>query len=207
MVMERTVRELQGVACLELEDMQPKKQIIASRAFGTPVYSMQELAESIREYMGRAVRKLRLQGGQAGVVGAWIETNRFREQDAQYSPSASIKLAVSSDDIATLTHAAMALVRGIYRPGYRYVKSGVMLLDLTDKQTQQGDLFSAVIPAKDARREKLLGTMDRANARWGRNTLGIGSAGLQLRPAWAMQRGNLSPAFTTRWADLPVIRH
>jgi DNA polymerase V len=206
-VLERTVRELNGVACLDLEDMQPKKQIIASRAFGAPVYDQAELAESIREYMARAVRKLRLQGGAAGMVGAWVETNRFREQDAQYSPSATIPLAMPSDDIATLTAAAMQVLRAIYRPGFRYVKSGVMLLDLSDKTMQQGDLFASAMQPINPRRELLLATVDRANNRWGRQTIGLGSSGLQLSPAWAMQRSNLSPAYTTRWAELPVIRH
>ncbi len=206
-VLERTVRELNGVACLDLEDMQPKKQIIASRAFGAPVYSLVELAESIREYMARAVRKLRLQSGVAGMVGAWVETNRFREQDAQYSPSATIPLALPSDDIATLTAAAMQVLRGIYRPGFRYVKSGVMLLDLSDKSMHQGDLFAGDMPAINPRREQLLATLDRANSRWGRHTIGLGSSGIQARAAWAMQRGNLTPAYTTRWAELPVVRH
>ena len=129
-VMERTVRELRGEPCLGLDQPEPKQQIVASRSFGAPVYGVDELAESVREFMARAVRKLRLQGGVAGAVGVWIETNRFRPQDAQYYPSATVALPVHTDGVAALTYAAQRVLRTIYRRGYRYVKSGVMLLDL-----------------------------------------------------------------------------
>lgn len=205
-VMERTVRELQGVACLELEDVPPKKEIVASRSFGLPIYTLPELAEAIREYMARAVRKLRLQGSVAAGVGVWIETNRFREQDVQYCPSASVGVPLPSDDIAVLTQAAMAVLRHIFRPGIRYWKAGVMLMDLRDKAVCQGVLFGAPALEPDTRREALLGTLDRVNGRWGRGTIGVGSAGLQGSRRWAMQRGNLSPCYTTRWADLPRVR-
>lgn len=92
-VLQRTVRELQGVCCIELEHGTPnKQQIIASRSFGAPVYDIGELAESVRAYMTRAAEKLRRQNSVAGSVGVWIETNRFRTQDAQYYPSLTVNL-------------------------------------------------------------------------------------------------------------------
>ncbi|MGH8156624.1 MAG: Y-family DNA polymerase [Rhodanobacter sp.] len=205
-VMERTVRELQGVACMELDDVQPKQQIIASRAFGAPVFALDGLAESIREYVMRAVRKLRRQGSVAGAVGLWFETSRFRAQDAQYAPSATLTLPAPTDDIAAITQVAVAMLKQLYRPGYRYVKSGVMLLDLRDRNVQQGQLFDTGVLTVDARRETLLTTLDRANSRWGSGTIAIGSAGIKRPRAWTMQRGNLSPAFTTRWQELATVR-
>lgn len=95
-VLERTVRELQGVSCIDIETAPPpKQQIIASRSFGAQVFSLQELAEPIRMHMARAAEKLRRQGSAAGAVGVWIETNRFRAQDAQYSPSYTVAAASS----------------------------------------------------------------------------------------------------------------
>ncbi|TAM18644.1 MAG: Y-family DNA polymerase [Rhodanobacter sp.] len=205
-VLERTVRELQGVACIDLETApSPKQQIIASRSFGAPVYSLEELAEPVRMHVARAAEKLRRQGSAAGAVGVWIETNRFRAQDAQYSPSHTVPLPVATDDTATLTQWALAVLQRIYRPRHRYVKAGVMLMDLHPKGLAQGDLFDTTPPASDARRDTLMQTLDRVNAKWGRGTLGIASAGLQGDRAWSMQRGNLSPAYSTRWSDLRVI--
>jgi DNA polymerase V len=205
-VLERTARELDGVPCLELEEMQPKKEIVASRAFGAPVFNQGELAESICEYMARAVRKLRRQNGVARVVGVWIQTNPFRPQDPQYQPHASVQLPVPTDDIADLTIAALRIMRVIYKPGFRYVKTGVMLSDLTDKGTIQGDLFFDRAQPSENIRDRLLDTMDRANLRWGAGTIGIGSAGMQQPKRWAMQRSNLTPAYTTRWSELARAR-
>ncbi|WP_158756149.1 DUF4113 domain-containing protein [Dyella sp. S184] len=143
-------------------------------------------------------------GSAAGAVGVWIETNRFRAQDAQYSPSLTVPLPVATDDTAALTQWALAVLRRIYRP-YRFVKAGVMLMDLQPKGLAQGDLFDAAPPSSDARRDVLMQTLDRVNAKWGRGTLGIASAELQGDRAWSMQRGNLSPAYSTRWSDLRVI--
>ncbi|MGC1549089.1 MAG: DUF4113 domain-containing protein [Rhodanobacter sp.] len=111
-------------------------------------------------------------------------------------------LPAPSDDIAVLTQAAMVVLRSVFSPGYRYVKSGVMLMDLRNKGVQQGDLFGASAVAYDDRREALLSTLDHVNGRWGRGTIGIGSAGLQEKRPWAMQRGNMSASFTTKWSDL-----
>lgn len=205
-VMERTVRELQGVACLDLEDATPKQQILASRAFGAPVFALAGLGEALCEYVQRAVRKLRLQGSVAGTIGVWIETSRFRTQDAQYAPMATVDLPAPTDDIAVLTQLAGGILKRIYRPGFRYVKAGVMLMDLRDRTVQQGELFDTGMLVVDARRERLLDTLDRANGRWGRGTICVGSAGIQRPRAWAMQRGNLTLAYTTRWRELATVR-
>lgn len=205
-VLERTALELRGISCIDLEQAPPpRKQIIASRSFGAPVYTLQELAEPIRQYMGRAAEKLRDQGSVAGVVGVWIETNRFRKQDAQYSPSATITLPSSTDDTATLTQYAQRVLRSIFRDSYRYVKGGVMLLDIRDRSIEQGQLFAAHASGIDGR-EELMRTLDRVNAKWGRGTMGIGTAGLATARTWSMHRDMLSPCYTTRWSDLPVVK-
>lgn len=206
-VLERTVRELRGDACIDLEeDAPPKQQIIASRSFGAPVWTEAELAESLRAYMGRAAEKLRRQHGVAGRVGVWLETNRHRLQDAQYHPSATLPLAVPSDDTAVLTQAARTLLHHLFREGYRYVKAGVMLLELGERGVEQGQLFADAPPASNPARSALMATLDRVNAKWGKGTLGIGSAGLQQPRRWAMKRGTMTPAYTTRWSDLAIVR-
>lgn len=204
-VMERTVRELQGVSCLDLEEVKPKQQIIASRSFGAPVFALDGLVETIHAYVDRAVHKLRGQGGVAGAVGVWLETSRFRERDAQYAPTATITLPAPSDDVAVITQVAIVILKGIYKPGFRYAKSGVMLMDLRDRGVEQGQLFDTSLPVANERRERLLATMDRANAKWGRGALAIGAAGIRRTHAWEMQRGHVTPAYTIRWDELAKV--
>lgn len=202
-VLERTVSELRGIACVAWEN-QPsaKKQIIASRSFGGPLYTPEQLAEPVRFHMQRAAEKLRQQDSIAGSVGVFLETNRFRPQDAQYSPSRAIHLPVATDDTAALTSWATTLMRAIYKPGFRYVKAGVMLMDLRERGVVQGSLFNSISPERDLRRETLMGVLDRANGKWGRGTMGVGSAGVKNQSGWAMSRENLSPCYTTRWDEL-----
>nr|ESK42104.1 hypothetical protein F987_02125 [Acinetobacter gyllenbergii NIPH 230] len=59
-VMARTVNELQGVACIEIEDTPPsKKQIISSRSFGQRVTELNDLKEAIAMHAQDACKRLR----------------------------------------------------------------------------------------------------------------------------------------------------
>lgn len=206
-VLERTIRELQGEPCIAMEDAPaPKQQIIASRTFSAPVYTTDEMAESIREYMGRAATKLRAQHSVAGAVGIWIETNRFREHEEQHQASRTVALPMATDDTGALTAWSVALMRRAFKPGARYWKSGVMLLDIRPKGQEQLGLFDATPAPIEDRRSVLASTLDAVNRRWGAGTLGIGSAGLAGNRRWAMRRDMLSPRYTTCWEELPVAR-
>lgn len=204
-VLERTVRELRGLPCQDLESPEPKKQIISSRSFGVPIKDLAELAQPVQIHMTTAADKLRRQRSVAGAVGVWLETNRFRPQDPQYAPRASVRLPEPTDDTLRLIAAAQVLVRHIYRPGYRYAKSGVMLMDIGEKRVEQRTLFDGDADTS-AKRDRLMGVLDRASAKWGRGILGPGAAGLAGDRRWSMNRAHLSPCYTTRWSELVRVR-
>lgn len=205
-VLERTVRELRGTACLALDDVvSQKQQIISSRSFGAPVYELEELAESVRAYMSLAAAKLRRQHGVAGAVSVWIETNPHREQDAQHHPTMTLPLSQPTDDTLRLVACATSILRRIHRPGHRYTKAGVMLLEIRPQTLRQGSLFDTT-PALDERRAQLMRVIDAAASKWGQGIIAPGSAGLQAPRRWAMKRGNVTPAYTTRWNELVSVR-
>ena len=59
-VLERTVRELQGEPCISLEDQpDPKKQIACTRSFGQAISDLPSLIEAVSEFASRAAEKLR----------------------------------------------------------------------------------------------------------------------------------------------------
>ncbi|WP_096169485.1 translesion error-prone DNA polymerase V subunit UmuC, partial [Enterobacter hormaechei] len=59
-VLERTVRELNGEACISLEDVPPaKQQIVCSRSFGERITTYEALRQAICQYAERAAEKLR----------------------------------------------------------------------------------------------------------------------------------------------------
>lgn len=202
-VVERTVRELQGVPCQGLDVVEPRQQIIASRSFGGPVYTLDELKAAVQTYVGRAAYKLRGQGSRATVVKVWLETNRFRPQDPQYHPCAGVRLPNPTDDVADLTFTASAVLARIFKPGFRYTKAGVMLEELVDQDHIQGGLFGAA--EASPRRQALMATLDRIQARFGRSEVGVGHAGVKADKVWTMRRGRLSPRYTTDWSELLVV--
>jgi len=199
-VLQRTVMELRGVSCLALEEIAPaKKQIISSRAFGKYVYTLPELGEAVATYIARAAEKLRQQRSVAGALQVYIRTNPFKPEHPQYQRGLSFALPAPSADTRTLTRAALWGLKHLFKPGYAYQKAGVMLMDLRDAGHDQGQLFSATPPDRPA----LMQVIDRANAQWGRGTLRLASEG--VGKSWQMRRERVSPAYTTRWEDLPRV--
>ena len=201
-VLEKTVRELGGVPCIEFEDEPPAKQQIAcTRSFGHPVTELIELQEAITEFACRAAEKLRKQGGHTGHIIAFIRTSPFRKQDPQYSRSASIPLPSPTSDSAHITQAANAILKRIYRPGFKYAKAGVMLMDLQPATREQLTLdLDADMPEN---RIRLMDAMDEMNQRYGRGTLKLASAGApKAIKLWAMRQDRMSTGFTTDWGGL-----
>jgi len=199
-VLERTVAELNGTPCIGLEEEAPaKQQIMSSRAFGAYVYDLAGLEEAVATYVGRAAEKLRRQGSRAGAVQVYVRTNPFKEDHPQYQRGLTIPLPEPADDTRLLARAALMGLRRLYKPGYAYQKAGVMLLDLSDAGHTQDALFET-----DRGKPALMRAMDRVNAQWGRGTLRLAAEG--VRQGWRMRRGMMSPCYTTRWAELPVVR-
>jgi DNA polymerase V len=208
-VLERTVRELQGTPCIDLADTPVAKQEIAcTRSFGQAVTDLADLGEAVTEFASRAAQKLRQQGSQAAQVLCFIRTSPFRPE-AQYSRSISVPLRRPSADTGVLVAAALAGLAAIYRPGFQYAKAGVMLLDLQSDTVQQGELVFEDEDASSAlqARSHLMTTLDELNLRYGRGTVVMASAGLAgERRVWSMKQERRTPGYTTCWADMPVAR-
>lgn len=206
-VLEKTVRELNGVPCIEFEDEPPAKQQIAcTRSFGQPITELHDLQEAITEFACRAAEKLRKQRSHTGQIMAFIRTSPFREKDPQYSRSASIPLPSPTSDSAHITQAANAILKHIYRPGFKYAKAGVMLMDLQPAMRQQLTLdLDEDMPEN---RIRLMQAMDEVNQRFGRGTLHLASAGTAGRHrAWSMKQERLSSGFTTDWEGLLCVNN
>lgn len=202
-VLERTCNELRGISCLELEEVAPpRKEIVSSRSFGSMVMTEAELGESISTYAARAGEKLRGQHSLCGAVHVFVQTNRFREQDEQYSNGITIPLIDPSADNRVLAGAALHGLAMIYREGLKYKKAGIMLMNLQPDTQRQAVLFDA--GPDRARSVRAMAAFDAINDRFGRDTLHLGSAGVARR--WAMLSENRTPRYTTSWAELPKVR-
>jgi len=139
--LERTVRELRGVSCVELDDAPAaRQQIMCSRSFGAPVVQLQELTQATTEHIGRVAEKLRAQHSLAGQLHVFIRTSPFRRQDEQYAQAITMPLPRPTAHTGELLSSGLAGLRKIYRSGYNYAKAGVMLMDLRPDTLVQGEL-------------------------------------------------------------------
>nr|WP_252374487.1 DUF4113 domain-containing protein [Hydrogenophaga sp. 2FB] len=206
-VFERTVRELQGESCMDIEDVAPdKKEIACTRSFGAPVRDVVEIQEAVTDFASRASKKLRDQEGVAGQVLVFIRTSPFRKTP-QYSRSVTIPMRTPSSDTGAIVAAALMGLTAIFRPGFDYAKAGVMLMDIAPGAREQFELDLGADDPTPAARPRLMEALDRVNDRYGRGTLQLGTGTLGAKPRkWTMKQERRTPAYTTKWEDMPVVR-
>jgi len=201
-VLGRTVSELNGVPCIELEDAgTPRQQIMVSRSFGATVTALEDLSESVAEFTIRAAEKLRQDGSVAASICIYVYTNPHKEDEPQYQQSKIVPLSQPSDDTTKLVNAAITGLKAIYRSGYHYKKTGVLLMGLQPKGSIQPTLFDD--PVEQAKSDSLMSVMDAINHKMGQGSVGIFASGITQQ--WAMRRENKSPNYTTDWDELPVV--
>lgn len=199
----RTQRELQGHACIELEEVAPdKQQIMVSRSFADRVDDHEAVAQALATFAVRACEKLRRDGLVAGAVGIFALSDRFRAELPQHAPSRMINMPAATDDSRLILSIVRQLFRGMLKAGIGYKKAGVTLTDLSRPEDRQGDLFTPAV----AGNAQLMATLDGINRKFGRGVAGLGATGWKERPEWGMRQNLLSPNYTTRASDLPRIQ-
>jgi len=185
---------------------------MTTRSFGTRVTTAEVMREAVSSFAARTAEKLRGQRSRAGALLVFIQTSPFNESEPYYQNSAVRTLPRPSRETGEIVGAAVDALSEIWRDGYRYMKAGVMLLDLSPEDVVQQELFPPAAarvagprrPAPGAGRQRLMDVLDRLNERMGRGTVQVAAEGEGR--AWRMRQEHRSPGYTTRWADLPVAR-
>lgn len=106
-----------------------------------------------------------------------------------------------TNDVRLMTKAATEAVNRLFRPGFKYSKAEVLLLDLRRRGEFTEDLFSHSQPVPA---DRVMGVLDEIDGRWGRGTLRVAS--VPSAPGWAMRRDFMSQSFTTRLDQLWVVK-
>lgn len=201
-VLERTVRELNGEPFISLEEAPPpKQQIVCSRSFGQRITDYDELRQAICQYAERAAEKLRGERQYCRHISAFIKTSPFAVNEPYYGNVATEKLNTPTRDTRDIIAAAVKALDRIWISGHRYAKAGIMLNDFSPNGVSQLNLFDEVQPRPHS--DELMKVLDSIN----HSGLGrVWFAGRGIAPEWQMKREMLSPAYTTRWKELPVAR-
>lgn len=196
----RLKHDLMGIPTLDLEDIQPKKNIATTRSFETLYTEFDQLRERVVTFATLCGEKLRKQRSKCNSLSVFIVTNRFRKDLPQYGKSFWMSLPYPTNSGIELAKFAVLALEKIFRPGYAYKKAGVIVHDIVPENAVQGTLFEASNP----KHTPLMQTLDRIKASFGSHKIKLASQ--DLHRIWKMKQEKLSPAYTTRWEDLPEIK-
>ncbi len=203
--LRRTILELNGVEAISfVEDYTPPKSIVASRSFSQGQTTLDALATALSEHCKTAYEKLRRHRLLTQQLQVFLRTSPFRENEVYYANAMNHALLTPTDDLITLTRSAKQVLHSLYRPGFIYKKLGVCLSDFHAPQQQQFTLFNQPPVEQKEKTERWLSVLDAINQKYGRHTMKLAASGVD--PAWKDAKARCSPAYTTQWGALPIVR-
>ena len=207
----RTWRELNGIDCIAMEDMEmvTKKSICTSRSFPSMLTELADIRTHVANYAARCAEKLRRQHSVAAVLGVFVDTSHFREDLPQYGLFKTVSIPTPTSSTIPIVEAALACLDRVYRKGYAYKKAGVIVMDISSASAVQTSLLD-YDSERYARLRKLDEVVDVINKVNGRETVVLGAQQYTAKQgkgkagnfASAIKRDNKSPNYTTRWSDI-----
>tara|TARA_B100000427_G_C15494198_1_gene589061 strand:- start:17 stop:1273 length:1257 start_codon:yes stop_codon:yes gene_type:complete len=199
-VVERIVLELRGISCLDIEKYKDKKSIIASKSFGSLITDINLVEQALSNHVANACKKLRIQNTKAKSISIFIQTNKFRKDLPQYIASESYILEKPSSDTAKFIKISKRLLNRIFKNKYMYHKCGVILNKICSNDYEQKHMFIENNPKID----RLMKIIDTLNSSIGKDSVFHASQG--TRKEWKMKRKSLSPCYTTKWENIPIVK-
>ena len=199
----RTAIELRGISCISLEPFQEKrKNCCVSRSFGKKVTKLEELKESISTHCLNGAQKIRIDNQKTKKITVFIRTSPFQKDNDYYANTKDIDLPFETNDSIEIIKAALNGLMSIYKEGYRYQKSGIILSELEDVSKYKKNLFSKI--NCEEKRSKLMKAIDYTNIKYGKNILSIAQAGLKKN--WKVRRQHSSKIDTACFDLLPAVK-
>jgi len=198
----RTAMELRGISCIALEIAQSKrKSCCVSRSFGKKVERLQELKESITNHCLNAAEKIRSESLLTKSITIFIRTSPFQKMEIHYSNSKTIDFPIATDNSIEIVKSAIFGLKSIFKKGYKYQKSGIILSGLCESKSYSNNLFSS---AEDKKTKNLMKSIDYTNFKYGRFTLSLAVAVSNKK--WKTKRQHSSKIDTTDFDCLPIIK-
>lgn len=197
----RTAMELRGISCIDLEIHQTKrKSCCVSRSFGKKVENFQELKESIVAHCLNASEKIRSESLLTKSITVFIRTSPFQNKGKYYSNSKTIDFPIATDNSLEIVKTALIALDYIFKEGFRYQKSGIILSGLSNAENNE-NLFYSV---KENKIKNLMKSIDYTNNKYGRSTLSLADAGFRKKSN--LRREYSSKIDTADFYCLPTVR-
>ena len=118
-----------------------------------------------------------------------------------YTNTKDIDLPMSTNDSIELIKESLNALKSIYKKGYKYQKTGIVLSVLKNTNEYEENLFSII--GNEEKRKKLMDAIDYTNIKYGRNSLSIAQAGLKKK--WNIKKQYSSKIDTASFGLLPTI--
>ena len=197
----KTVMELRGITCISLETQETKrKSCCVSRSFGKKVESLEKLQESVTTHCLNAAEKIRNDNQITKSITIFVRTSPFDKYRKYYSNSINIDLPIATSNSLELVKTAINALKKIYKYGYFYQKTGIILSKLAESSENELNLLAPIMEKKS---QTLMKAIDFANAKYGRNAISIAQAG--INNSWKMRREHSSKIDTASFDFLPKI--
>lgn len=200
-VLERTLRELNGISCFPVDPKpNPKRQILRSRSFATSTDEKSAVVSAIASHMAEVALQLRKQQTVAQTIGIFFHTDPFREEEPWFSVCPQIALRTPTSDTITLTEQAINLLEQTWEQGHFIKKAGVYVTDLSNEYEPVETSLFETIDEELIRRKRLMQCLDNLSSLYGKRIWCVGAS--QIDDSWKMKRDRLTPAYLTRWEDI-----
>ncbi len=196
---ERTLLELNGIPCIEMEESEIKNTILTSRTFAKTTNDLKHLKEAVSSFASRAAEKLRMDECACTFVTVYISTNYHKETDDQYEASWTETSISPINYTPNIIKLGMEALKKIYKPEFKYKRLGIVLSGIVPASETVVSLFQTNEDQK-VKENILGGLIDKINSVEGRDFVRFASSG--HGDAWRMGQHMVSNRYTTDWNEL-----
>lgn len=203
---ERTWKELNGEPCIAIDGLDgvTKQTIVTSRSFPNMITDLADLRSHVANYAARCAMKLRRQRSVCSFVTAFIQSNHFREDLAQYDSSASHSFLTPTNTTSEIVGMATGILEAIFREGIHYKRAGIMVSGISSAAAVQPDLFE-YNPELSRKFSNISTAIDKINGKMGADTVVLGAQqyrdrgedGKSVKFVNAIRRSMKSPDYST----------
>ena len=198
----RIQSELKGNLCIPIkENSLDRKEICVSRSFSYPIDSLEELNQSIINYILIASYKLRKYNQLSSAITVFTNTNIYSKDF--FKGKATGKIDIPTSDSRIMIKISLELTKKIFKPYRKLIKAGVILHKLQSNKYKQKILFNQTSIEEELCQERLNHVIDKINNSNGRDTINWGSS--IIEKDWRPRKEKVSRIRTTNIKSIPII--
>jgi DNA polymerase V len=183
-----------------MEVVSSKKMIATTRSFKQTYSDIENIKERISTFATRCAEKLRKQESSCHMLIVQLSSDRHKTDAAQHRESKTVIFSHPTDSTLTISNAAVAGVKSIFKPGIKYKRAGVIVTGLVPNDNFQLNLFTRENP----KHKPLMVAIDALNKKFKADKIKLGNQ--DLKHTWKMRQERLSAKFTTNINDVIIVK-